>query len=118
MKSMPARGDNQTSITALRFDLITAQALVWVVSIGRDVELTSEAHVYLFDRYQRLADYHRRRGHSARARRLQQKADEHRQFGGGDPPRAAAMALPRPTRWVATNAVSRPHHPTWPDDAA
>jgi hypothetical protein len=106
------------SIAGLRLDLITAKALVWAVSIGRDTDLTSEAHIYFFDRYQRLAAYHRRRGHETRARRLQAKADEHYQLGGGDgPPYAAAMGMPRPKTWVATDAVSR-HNLRGPDDAA
>ena len=101
-------GTRQGSITALRLDLLTARALVWVVSVGRNVELTSEAHIYFFDRYQRLADYHRRRGHRARASRLQEKADEHLELGGGDgPPYAAAMGMPRPRHWLATDAVSK-----------
>ena len=95
------------SIAGLRLDLMTAKVLIWVISVGRDVELTSEAHIYFFDRYRRLADYHRRRGHMARARRLQVKADEHFDLGGGDgPPYAAAMGMPRPRHWVATDAVS------------
>jgi hypothetical protein len=112
------KAQEKESVTGLRLDLITAKALVWVVSVGRDAELTSEAHVYFFDRYQRLAEYHRRHGHEARARRLQAKADEHYQIGDGDgPPYAAAMAMPRPRHWVATDAVSRGHL-RGPDDAA
>jgi hypothetical protein len=108
----------EDSIAGLRVDLITAKMLVWAVSVGRDADLTSEAHIYFFDRYQRLAEYHRRHGHDARARRLQMKADEHYQLGGGDgPPYAAAMGMPRPRHWVATDAVSR-HHLGGPDDAA
>jgi hypothetical protein len=106
------------SIAGLGLDLMTAKVLVWVATVGRDSELTSEAHSYFFDRYQRLADCHRRRGHRARARRLQAKADEHYRLGGGDgPPYAAAMAMPGPRQWVATDAVSR-HQITGPDDAA
>jgi len=57
-----AQGKTAESISLLRADLITAKALVWVASVGRDVELTPEAHVYFFDRYRRLAEHHRRRG--------------------------------------------------------
>jgi hypothetical protein len=32
------------SISALRFDLITAKILVWVARVGREAELTGEAH--------------------------------------------------------------------------
>ena len=115
---MKARDETKESISGLRWDLVTARVLVWVASAGRDVDLASEAHIYFFDRYQRLAEYHRRRGHDARARRLQAKADEHYELGGGDgPPYAAAMGIPRPRRWLATDAVSR-QHLRGPKDAA
>jgi hypothetical protein len=111
--------EQDKSITALRLDLVTAKVLVWVASVGRDAELTDEAHIYFFDRYQRLAEYHRRRGHNMRAARLQARADEHYRLGGGDgPPYAAAMGMPRPRQWFATDAVARRHYRRGPDDAA
>src|SRR5438477_11151270 len=61
-----AQPERDKSITALRLDLATAKVLAWAASVGRDAELTGEAHIYFFDRYQRLADYHRRRGHQMR----------------------------------------------------
>jgi hypothetical protein len=98
----------QGSISALRLDLMSAKILVWVARVGRDAELTDDAHIYFFDRYQRLAEYHRRRGRLERARRLQAKADEHYRLGGGDgPPYAAAMGMPRPRLWFTVDAVSR-----------
>ena len=82
------------------------------------MEPTPEAHLYFSDRYQRLAEHHRQRGHNARARRLQAKADEHYRLGGGDgPPYAAAMGMPRPRHWLATEAISR-HRFKAPNDAA
>jgi len=115
---MKARDEKRESISGLHLDLMTAKLLVWVASVGRDVDLTSDAHIYFFDRYQRLAEYHRRRGHQARARRLQAKADEHYQLGGGDgPPYAAAMGMPRPRQWIASDVVSR-RHLGGSDDAA
>jgi hypothetical protein len=59
---MKTQDKKRDSISGLRLDLITAKALVWVVSVGRNADLTSEAHIYFFDRYQRLAECHRRRG--------------------------------------------------------
>jgi hypothetical protein len=100
--------EQSESVGRVRFHLFTAKALVWVASRGeKDPELTPEAHVYFFEHYQRLADYHRRHGHAARAHRLQEKADAHRVFVGDDggPPFAAAMGMPRPRRWVVTDAV-------------
>jgi hypothetical protein len=90
---------------ALTIDLWSARSLVWVASVGRDAELTTQAHLYFFDRYRRLADYYRTRGRVERARRLQAKADEH-DLSGGNPPYAAAMAMPRPRRFVQTRAVA------------
>jgi hypothetical protein len=102
----------------LRLDLISAKALVWVASVGRDAELTRDAHVFFFDRYQRLAQFHKRHGHDAAFERLQAKANEHCQAGGGnEPPYAAAMAMPRPRRWITVDAVAKRYfHDS--DDAA
>ena len=107
------------SLWSLSVDLLSAKVLVWVASVGRDAELTPEAHVYFFDRYSRLAHYHRIHGRSDKAKQLQAKAEEHyRASGGSDgPPYAAAMAMPRPTRFVRTDAVSRNRF-DGPDDAA
>jgi hypothetical protein len=93
---------------SLLIDLLSAKALVWIARAGRDAELTPEAHLYFFDRYRRLAEYHRSRGHVAKARRLLAKATEHYDAAGGDgPPYAAAMAMPPPRRFIQTDAVSR-----------
>ena len=113
--SMP---DKHESISGVRLDLATAKVLVWIATIGKNAELTSEAHLYFFERYQRLADYHRRRGHATRAERLQAKADQHFELGGGEgPPYAAAMGMLRPRNWIATDAVSKTHLRD-PNDAA
>jgi hypothetical protein len=115
---MKAQNAKNESISAVRLDLVSAKILVWIARAGRDAELTADAHIYFFDRYQKLADYHRRRGHVARARTLQENADEHYRLGGGDgPPYAAAMGMPRPRHWFATDAVSV-HRLGGPDDAA
>ena len=107
------------SLWALRFDLLSAKALVWIASMGREADLTPEAHLYLFDRYRRLAELHRTRGRTAKALRLQAKAEAHYRAGGGEdgPPYAAAMAMPRPRRFIVTEAVSQ-HRLDGPDDAA
>jgi hypothetical protein len=102
----------------LRLDLISAKALVWVASVGRDAELTQDAHIFFFDRYQRLAQFHKQHGHHAASKRLQAKADEHyRASGGTEPPFAAAMAMPRPRRWITVDVVAG-RHPSDSDDAA
>ena len=117
MKTEMREGERE-SIVRLRADLLTARVLVWIARTRQDADITPEAHIYLFDRYYRLAAYHRRRGHQVRAARLQAKADEHLVLGGGDgPPYAAAMGMPRPRAWFVTQAVS-PHATNGPRDAA
>lgn len=102
----------------LALDVGSAKLLVWVASVGRDAELTQDAHLYFADRYQRLGDVHRAHHRLARAERLDQKAQEHLKAAGWNgPPYAAAMAMPHPRRFTFTNAVS--HTPLkGPDDAA
>lgn len=102
----------------LAADLVSAKVLVWLARVGRDGELTPEAHSFFADRYQRLAESHRRRGHLAKAERLRAKADHHLQAAGGSdgPPYAAAMAMPRPARFIRTNAVGTSF--SGPPDAA
>lgn len=115
MKPYNRQSDSYWSIA---LDLWSAKVLVWVASVGRDAELTPAAHIYFFDRYRRLAEYHRQHGRYEKAKRLQSKADQHYRPGGGDePPYAAAMAMPRPRRLTWTDAVSRTRL-NGPDDAA
>jgi hypothetical protein len=103
---------------SLALDILSANVLVWVASFGRDVELTPDAHRYFFDRYSRLAASYRAAGNAAKARRYEARAEAHRghEFDG-DPPFAAAMAMPRPRHFVFTDAVSR-RRLDEPDDAA
>jgi hypothetical protein len=111
-------GPQQDSIWRLRFHLLTAKALVWAAQFGRNLDLTSETHLYFFDCYQQLANYHERRGHQQKAARLARKAREHYRLGGGDgPPYAAAMGMPRPRHWIRVDAVSGAVSRD-PDDAA
>ena len=105
------------SFWKLLLDLLSARALVWVASVGRDVELTPAAHIYFFEQYHRLAEYHRAHGRLGKAKRLQAKALEHYRESGGDGPYAAAMAMPRPRRFIQANAVSTTRL-DGPDDVA
>jgi hypothetical protein len=102
---------------ALALDVASAKVMVWVASFGRDAELTRETHLYFFDRYSRLADYHRRRGHIAKAKSFDVKAEAHRVEPDEGPPYAAAMAMPRPRHFVRTNAIGSDRNNS-PDDAA
>jgi hypothetical protein len=103
------------SALALSVDLLVTRTLVWFATAGRGGELNSDTRIYLYDRYSRLAACHRVRGRTARAARLQAKADAY--FTPGGPPYAAAMAMPHPRRFLQTDAVSRLHFDP-PDDAA
>jgi hypothetical protein len=99
-------------------DVLSAKALVWIASVGRDAELTRDAHLYFADRYSRLARIHRAKGRAGRASALDRKAREHLDLSGWDgPPLAAAMALPRPRHFVMIDVVSRTSL-DGPDDAA
>ena len=103
---------------ALAADVVFTRVLVWIASVGRSAELTRDAHLYFADRYARLARVHRGAGRAGRAYDLERKAREHLDAAGLDgPPHAAAMAMPRPRRFVMTGAVSRTRL-DGPDDAA
>jgi hypothetical protein len=110
-------GESSDSRWSLIVDLLSAKLLVWMASVGRDADLTPEAHRYFFDRYSRLARLHRRRGHLERAKQLEAKASAHWFGEDPEPPYAAAMAMPRPRQLVRTDAVSRQRFDP-PDDAA
>ena len=103
----------------LRADLTTAKVLIWAASVGRDAALTPETHLYLADRYDRLSHIYRLRGRHAKARRLARLAAEHYRTGGWTgPPFAAAMAMPRPSRWVSVDAAGREGSKITSDDVA
>ena len=114
---MHNRSEKTPSILSVRLDVVSARVLVWVASVGREGSLTDDAHRYFASRYLELASHHRQRGRIARAAHFEEKARYHGYTGGGHPPRAAAMGLPRPKTWVVTDAVGRPY-PYPPDDAA
>jgi hypothetical protein len=118
MARMKTSGESGDSWWSLEADVLSARVLVWMASWGREAELTPEAHIYFFDRYHRLAEWHRARGRLGKATQLQAKADEHYRAGGVDgPPYAAAMAMPRPRRFVTIDAVST-QRPGGPNGAA
>ncbi len=87
------------SLWSLRFDLVSAKLLVWVASIGRDVDLRPETHLYLFDRYSRLAQVYSRRGREARARVLRQRLTS-----TTEP--VVATVLPTQRPWVCPSLVN------------
>ena len=85
-------------------DIWSMKLFVWL--LGRNGELL-DSHLFFFDRYSDLADYHRLRGRTAKAARLTAIAEAHYQAAPDDePPEAAAMAMPIPRPPIHTNAVS------------
>jgi len=101
----------------LRGDLIITNAILWVAGAGRVGEPRPEVHLYLYDRYWRLADYYERRGNRKKASRLRTKAAAHYKHSGDTgPPFAAAMAMPRPRSPFFTWAVAKGWDRRDPDD--
>jgi hypothetical protein len=109
----------QLSIWRLRYDVVSTRALVGLFGgLSRD-DLNPAVHVFLADRYGRLALCASHRGARRRADRLSRKAAWHSARGGFDDfPRAAAMAMPvpRPRLFVDARAKRAGHHVS--DDAA
>jgi hypothetical protein len=93
-------------LTHARLVLDLLSMKVFVELFGRGGKLL-DSHLFFFDRYSDLADYHRARGRTAKADRLAAIAEAHYQAAPGDddPPEAAAMAMPVPLPPVNTNAV-------------
>jgi hypothetical protein len=90
----------------LLVDLFSIKLFVWLLGQGGEL---LDSHLFFFDRYSELADYHRSRGRAARADRLAAIAERHYQAAPGDDddsPEAAAMAMPVPRPPIKTNAVS------------
>jgi hypothetical protein len=88
----------------LLVDIFSMKIFVWI--LGRNGELL-DSHLFFFDRYSNLADYHRTKGRAAKAEQLTAIAEAHFQAAPDDePPDAAAMAMPVPQRPMKTNAVS------------
>jgi len=89
----------------LLVDIWSMKVFVWM--LGRNGELL-DSHLFFFDRYSDLADYHRLKGRTAKAERLAVIAEAHYQAAPDDdePPEAAAMAMPVPRVPLNTNAVS------------
>jgi hypothetical protein len=89
-----------------RLLLDVASMKIFVGIAGHDGELL-DSHLFFFDRYSDLADYHRQHGRIARADRLTAIAEAYFQAAPDDePPQAAAMAMPVPRPRTSTNAVS------------
>ena len=94
-------------------DILSMKVFVWAVgklfawAVEPDGGIL-DSHLFFFDRYSDLADYHRSKGRTAKADRLAAIAEVYYQAAPDDdePPEAAAMGMPVPQRPVNTNAVS------------
>jgi hypothetical protein len=92
----------------LHWDVASTRALLWLVHPSVLNVLRPDVHLFLANRYGRLARYHRRLGHKRRAQELDLKAIEHFRLGGGyEPPPAFAMAMGRPRPFDIVDAVAR-----------
>jgi hypothetical protein len=89
----------------LWLDVLSMKIFVWM--FGHNGELL-DSHLFFFDRYSDLADYHRRQGRIAKADRLAAMAEAYFQAAPDDdePPEEAAIAMPVPRPMTSTNAVS------------
>jgi hypothetical protein len=118
MKSGPA-AHSDSGPWGLRTDLIVTHALLWLAGARRGGEPKPEVHLYLHDRYSRLAEHYDRRGNGEKAARLRVKAEAHyRRSGHTGPPFAAAMAMSRPRPPFFTRAVAEDRDSRDPKDVA
>jgi hypothetical protein len=88
----------------LLFDIFSIKLLVWL--LGTEGALL-DSDFFLYVCYADLADYHRARGRTFKADRLDAIAEAHYQAAPGDDhPPAAAMAMPLPRAPIRTDAVA------------
>jgi hypothetical protein len=94
-------------------DIVSMKVFVWVLgqlfrwAVDPNGGIL-DSHLFFYDRYSDLADYHRLRGRTAKADRLAVIAEAYYQAApdDDDEPEAAAMAMPVPRPPINTNAVS------------
>ena len=94
-------------------DIVSMKMLVWLLGTFFTWAVDPnggilDSHLFFYDRYSDVADYHRVRGRTAKADRLTAIAEAYYQAApdNDDEPEAAAMAMPVPRSPVRTNAVS------------
>ena len=87
------------------FVWVLGQLFTWAVDPNGGI---LDSHLFFYDRYSDLAEYHRLTGRTVKADRLAAIAEAYYQAAPDDdePPEAAAMAMPVPRPPVNTNAVS------------
>ena len=93
-------------------DILSMKVFVWAIGelFAWAVDPNGgvlDSHLFFFDRYSDLADYHRLKRRTAKADRLAAIAEVYYKAAPDDePPEAAAMGMPVPRPPVNTNAVS------------
>jgi hypothetical protein len=93
-------------------DIMSMRVFVWVLAklFTSAVDPNGgilDSHLFFYDRYSDLAEYHRLKGRAAKADRLAAIAEAYyRAAPDDDEPEAAAMAMPVPRPPIRTNAVS------------
>src|SRR5262245_21187371 len=103
-------------MSRVRYDIGSARALLWLVTAGRSASIRPEAHLYMAERYARLALRYENEGSLKRAARLRRKAERHYRMGEPEgPPPAAALAMPIPR--APTFSEARGDDPLDPDGA-
>ena len=87
------------------FVWVLGQVFTWAVDPNGGI---LDSHLFFYDRYSDLAEYHRSKGRTAKANRLAAIAEAYYQAApdDDDEPEAAAMAMPVPRPPIRTNAVS------------
>jgi len=87
------------------FVWVLGQLFTWAVDPNGGI---LDSHLFFYDRYSDLAEYHRLRSRIAKAERLTAIAEAYYEAApdDDDEPEAAAMAMPVPRPRINTNAVS------------
>jgi hypothetical protein len=106
---MPSIGSHARIVA----DIASMKMFVWVLGrlFPRAVDPNGgilDSHLFFYDRYSTLAEYHRLTGRTVRADRFTAIAEVyyHAAPDDDDEPEAAAMAMPVPRPLIRTNAVS------------
>jgi len=103
----------QPQSSCLVLDIASMDVFAWVLgtffagAIGPHGGIL-DSHLFFYDRYSDLAEYHRRKGRTAKADRLAAIAEAYYRAApdDDDDPEAAAMAMPVPRPRINTKAVS------------
>jgi len=86
------------------FVWVLGELFIWAVDPNGGI---LDSHLFFFDRYSDLAEYHRLKGRTAKADRFAAIAEAYYQAApDDDEPQAAAIAMPVPRPPIKTNAVS------------